>query len=485
MLFSSSIFVFGFLPICLLFYYIIPKSRRKIRNLFLFIVSLGFYAWGEPVFVLIMIMSILANYIFGLLVDKYNDNKIISKRIIIVMLILNLGVLCIFKYSGFVVENLNSMFNLNIGNPNISLPIGISFFTFQAISYVIDVYRRRDIDGDIIRAQRNPINVGLYIALFPQLIAGPIVRYKTVAQQINHRDENFDDFSEGVKRFILGLSKKVLISNNLALIADKAFSIAPNEISISFIWLGAISYCMQIFFDFAGYSDMAIGLGKMFGFHFLENFNYPFISKSVSEFWQRWHISLGSWFRDYVYFPLGGSKKGTSRTIINLAIVWFLTGFWHGANWNCIAWGMYFFIFIFIEKFLIKKNNKLKRVSFLGHIYTLVVFITGLVIFRCTSIPSALDYLKSMIGLNGNVWINDLTILYIKEFWVFIAAGVLFSMPVADVIKRRFINKIDDFSFIRKCFFVSIYAGMYMGIFIIAMSYIVKGAYNPFIYFNF
>lgn len=293
MLFSSSIFIFMFLPICLLIYYLIPMKNRKARNLFLFFASLGFYAWGEPVFVLLMICSIIANYIFGLLVEKYRENKSLNKFILFIMLLFNLGLLFIFKYAGFFISNINSIFNINLAVPNISLPIGISFFTFQAISYVIDVYRKVDVDGDIIIAQRNPINVGLYIALFPQLIAGPIVRYKTIALQIDNRKENFNDFSEGVRRFIIGISKKVLISNNMALIADKAFSTSPQDLSISFAWLGAVAYSLQIFFDFSGYSDMAIGLGKMYGFHFLENFNYPYISQSISEFWRRWHISLG------------------------------------------------------------------------------------------------------------------------------------------------------------------------------------------------
>lgn len=307
MLFSSEIFIFGFLPIVLLLYFLIP--HRGLKNIFLFVVSLGFYAWGEPVFVILMIISILANYTFGLLVDKFHGNKLVGKSVVGLMLVFNLGILFVFKYAGFFVQNLNNIFNLTLDVPKLVLPIGISFFTFQAISYVIDVYRRNDIDGDEIKAQKNPINVGLYIALFPQLIAGPIVRYKTIAHQINHRKENLADFAEGSRRFMVGFMKKIILSNNLAIIADQAFSLKSSEVSVSFAWLGIIAYALQIFYDFSGYSDMAIGLGKMFGFHFLENFNYPYISKSISEFWRRWHISLGTWFRDYLYIPLGGGVK--------------------------------------------------------------------------------------------------------------------------------------------------------------------------------
>ena len=303
MVFSSSIFLFAFLPICLAIYYWIPKANIKLKNFILFIMSLFFYAWGEPICIIIMVLSIVLNYIFAILVEKHEKKHISAKFILIVMLIFNLGMLFIFKYLGFFISNINSIFNMNLNIPEISLPIGISFFTFQAISYVIDVYRKTD-RGEIITAQKNIINVGLYIAFFPQLIAGPIVRYKTIADQLEHRVESFDKFGEGTRRFLIGLSKKVLLSNNLAIIADNVFAYQPNELSTSLAWLGAIAYSFQILFDFSGYSDMAIGLGKMFGFEFMENFNYPYISKSVAEFWRRWHISLGNWFKDYIYIFL-------------------------------------------------------------------------------------------------------------------------------------------------------------------------------------
>ncbi|MBQ2747807.1 MAG: MBOAT family protein, partial [Firmicutes bacterium] len=357
MLFSSLIFLVVFLPCARTGYYgiaLIAKllsrknaapedteenadiienripAGRKLQNIFLLIASLGFYAWGEPWFVLVMMLSILGNWIFGLLVNKFRESKASSRAVIIVMLVFNLSIIFIFKYLCFTLEQINNITKAEIAIPDIALPIGISFFTFQAISYVIDVYREK---GEM---QKNLLNVGLYISFFPQLIAGPIVRYETISDQINNRRENWDDFAEGVCRFVIGLSKKVLLSNNFALIANQAFSYdAADACSILFAWLGAIAYTLQIYFDFSGYSDMAIGLGKMFGFHFLENFNYPYISLSVSEFWRRWHISLGSWFRDYVYFPLGGSRVDTkARLVFNLFVVWFLTGVWHGANWT-------------------------------------------------------------------------------------------------------------------------------------------------------
>ncbi|MDD3926872.1 MAG: MBOAT family protein, partial [bacterium] len=344
MLFSSSVFIFLFLPVTILVYYALIKNR-PLQNILLLIVSLLFYAWGEPWFVFVMIGSIISNWFFGLLIDKHRDSPAKVKFLLVAMLAFNLSVMFIFKYLVFALVNINGLLKTHITVPDITLPIGISFFTFQAMSYVLDVYRKK---GDV---QINPLNVGLYISFFPQLIAGPIVRYQTIAEMINGRKENFDDFSQGVCRFIVGLAKKILLANTLALVADKAFSLPAGELSVTFAWLGAIAYAFQIFFDFSGYSDMAIGLGKMFGFHFDENFNYPYISKSVSEFWRRWHISLGTWFRDYVYFPLGGSRvTSRGRLVLNLFIVWLLTGIWHGANWTLIIWGLYYFVFITTEK---------------------------------------------------------------------------------------------------------------------------------------
>jgi len=341
MLFSSNIFIFLFLPVVLTGYFLLPKVCR---NVFLLVMSLVFYAWGEPQFVFAMMGSIVFNFFMAILVDRARDSKVLSRIALAVCLAGNIGLLGVFKYMGFITDNM-IRFGFDVPYIGFALPIGISFFTFQAMSYAIDVYR-----GDAA-VQKKPHNVGLYISIFPALIAGPIIRYKDFEPYIYGRTIDFEMFSEGVRRFILGLSKKVLLANNMALIADQAFSMPDIERSIIYAWLGAVAYTFQIFFDFSGYSDMAIGLGKMFGFKFLENFNLPYISKSISEFWRRWHISLGRWFRDYVYFSLGGSRVDSKgRLIFNLFITWLLTGVWHGAAWNFIAWGLMYFVLITFEK---------------------------------------------------------------------------------------------------------------------------------------
>lgn len=470
MVFSSSIFIFIFLPFVLFFYYIILK-KRNIRNVFLLLVSLGFYAWGEPLFVSIMILSIIANYIFGLLIDKYRASKRNSTLILVLMLVFNLGIMFIFKYLVFTINNINSIFLLNISLPHIVLPIGISFFTFQAISYVIDVYRGHG------SAQKNPLNVGLYISIFPQLIAGPIVRYETIADQITNRRETFDDISKGVCIFISGLSKKVLIANTLALVADKAFSLNGNELSVCFSWLGAIAYTFQIYFDFSGYSDMAIGLGKMFGFQFEKNFDYPYISKSISEFWRRWHISLGTWFRDYVYFPLGGSRVNSkSRLVLNLFIVWSLTGLWHGANWTFIIWGIFYFILITVEK-LVDFDKRLINFNWAKHVYAMLAVVFGWVLFRSENIANAVDYMGCMFGLKGNAILDNLGMLYLSENIYILFFAAIFSMPVAKWIDYKFKLSQKTTTILNPI--------VYILIFMITVSYIVKGTHNPFIYFNF
>ncbi|MCQ4796031.1 MBOAT family protein [Anaerofustis stercorihominis] len=477
MLFSSNIFIFIFLPIVLFVYYFLLGKSRNLQNIFLFIASLFFYAWGEPKFVLIMLLSIIYNWLMGLLVNKYRDNNKISKLIIFVDVLGNLFIIFIFKYLMFTINNINSIFDLSLNVPNIALPIGISFFTFQAISYVIDVYRGKG------EAQSNLINVGLYISLFPQLIAGPIVRYETVSYEIKNRKENIDDFTDGVVRFIVGLGKKVIISNNMALVADKAFNLINSssspieEISILMSWLGAISYTLQIYFDFGGYSDMAIGLGKMFGFHFLENFNYPYISKSATEFWRRWHISLSSWFRDYVYIPLGGSRVNKYRHILNLFIVWLLTGIWHGANWTFIIWGLMYFILLIIEKFTsFDIDCKNKKHNWIKHIYTMFFVIIGWVIFRSENVYVALNYIKSMFGIGNIILFNDVFLSYIRQFFIYFVVGIIASSPILKIAKRKLKNNIIT---------NIIYILFILIIFIICISFIVKGSYNPFIYFNF
>lgn len=469
LLFSSTLFIFLFLPCVLFGYYIVCRKSRKAQNIFLLLSSLFFYAWGEPWFVLVMITSIILNWMFGLLVDKYRESLQKSRVIIVLMLVFNLSIIFIFKYLMFALTNVRTLLHSNFNIPNIILPIGISFFTFQAISYVLDVYRQKG------EAQKNPLNVGLYISFFPQLIAGPIVRYQTIAAQINGRKESFSDFSQGVCRFIVGLGKKVLIANTLAVVADKAFSLPVGELSVSMAWLGVLAYTFQIFFDFSGYSDMAIGLGKMFGFHFLENFDYPYISKSISEFWRRWHISLGTWFRDYVYFPLGGSRVNSNwRLVFNLFIVWGLTGMWHGANWTFICWGLMYFIFIAFEK--LTGFDKKFKITPIKHVYTLAIVIFGWVLFRSDTIGQAWEYLQSMFGLNGNVVVDDIALLNLMENKFIFLFAILFSAPFVKWFSVKF----------AKSKVVSVlYPVVLILIFLVSISFIVKGTYNPFIYFNF
>lgn len=470
MLFASSIFIFIFLPLLLLLYYTVFRKFRLGQNILLLIASLIFYAWGEPKNVLLMIFSILINYTFGLLVDKFREKKAVARLIITLTAVVNLGILFVFKYLAFTFKNINSIGGLNLSVPNIVLPIGISFFTFQAMSYVIDVYREKG------EAQKNPLNVGLYISFFPQLIAGPIVRYETVAYQIQHRVETFDNFSTGVCRFIMGLSKKVLISNTMGVVADYAFDMPQSELTVVMAWVGAIAYSLQIFFDFSGYSDMAIGLGKMFGFDFLENFNYPYISKSVSEFWRRWHISLGTWFRDYVYFPLGGSRvKSKARLVFNLFVVWTLTGIWHGANWTFMCWGLMYFVLLTIEKLIGWEKKYPDKMVILRRIYTLFFVLMGWVLFRADSITDACGYISTMFG-SGQL-IDDGTIYYTLNYIVYFVIAILISTPIFKIISSK-VNGNNP----------AIVVISTVGLFVmltLSVSYIVMGAYNPFIYFNF
>lgn len=472
MLFPSIIFLFAFLPGTLLGYYILLRWTRTGQNIFLCIASLFFYAWGEPRFVLVMILSIIVNYFMAILVSMFVEQSKRKARVFLVLdIVFNVTIIFIFKYLIFTLTNINNLFNSSIAIPNIALPIGISFFTFQAISYVVDVYKGKGC------VQKNIINVGLYISLFPQLIAGPIVRYETIANQINNRQESRELFNEGAKRFIIGLAKKVLIANQMAVIADYAFDLSCDELSVSMAWLGAIAYTFQIFFDFAGYSDMAIGLGKMFGFQFLENFNYPYISKSATEFWRRWHISLGSWFRDYVYIPLGGSRVKTRiRHIFNLFIVWLCTGIWHGANWTFICWGLLYFILLVFEKFTpYEIDGKNPKVDWLKHIYTMFFVILGWVMFRADSISEAINYYISMFSINNQI-IDDNFISYLRQFSPYLAGGCIFSTPIMPKVEKR----------LKKRIVYNVVKTMVIMMFlIISVSFIIKGSYSPFIYFNF
>lgn len=472
MIFSSNIFLFLFLPWVILIYYLLKKSYR---NIFLLLYSLLFYAWGEPRFVFVMIGSIVFNYIMALAISNApNLGGKVSKILLGFTIAGNLGILFYYKYFNFFIANINRL-GFQFTAKEIVLPIGISFFTFQAMSYVIDVYR-----GTAI-VQMKPQNIGLYISFFPQLIAGPIVRYQTIADQIEGRQETFDDFSEGVKRFILGFSKKIILANNLALVADKAFEMPDVERSVLYAWIGALAYSLQILFDFSGYSDMAIGLGKMFGFHFLENFNYPYISKSISEFWRRWHISLGQWFRDYVYFPLGGSHvEAKKRLIFNLFVVWLLTGVWHGASWNFILWGLFYFVLVAFEKltgYPKRFKSAWSRIAY--QIFTLLCVMMGWVIFRAAGAQAGLQYGLSMLGLKGNPLFCDNVVVAIRDYGFFFGTALLCSTPIFCWL-RRVADKIHMHTAAEM-----ISAGGHLFLLLWSVSYIMIGSHNPFIYFNF
>lgn len=469
MLFASNIFMFFFLPIVLFIYYVFMRTR-KMKNIFLLIASLIFYSYGEPSFVLIMLFSIIINYIVGILISKFEEHKkrFLKKTMLMIGLIFNLSILFKYKYLVFLLKSFNSIFKSNLSVPDILLPIGISFFTFQILSYIIDLYRGK------VLVQKNIFNLGLYISLFPQLIAGPIVRYETVQDQIMNRKENLDDFSLGIERFIKGLGKKVIISNTMALIADYVFngSIDVSITSTSLVWISAISYMFQIYFDFSGYSDMAIGLGKMFGFTFEENFNYPYMSESISDFWRRWHISLGTWFKDYVYIPLGGSRCSRRRLVFNLFVVWFLTGLWHGANWTFIVWGLFYFILLVFEK-SVDFDKKFNNYKFLKRIYTLFLVLIGWIIFRSPNLNFAFSYLLRMFNFKNLVDLKSAEFI-VENFVVFVLA-ILISTPLS----QKITSKINIFnSNILKIIFLFL-------IMIFSVSYMVKGVYNPFIYFNF
>lgn len=464
MVFSTNTFLFLFLPAVLIAYYIpFVRKRRKLSNFILTAASIFFYAWGEPVYVLLMLFSILMNWAFGLIVSKNSGTKK-AKIAVALSAVINISILFVFKYLTFILKNFNLLFNKNIDTLEIALPIGISFFTFQAMSYVIDVYRGKG------SAQKNPLNVALYISFFPQLIAGPIVRYETVAEEIMNRRESFDDFSSGAYRFAVGLCKKVILANNLAAVADLAF--ANEKPSVVMAWTGAIAYTLQIYFDFSGYSEMAIGLGRMFGFHFLENFNYPYISKSITDFWRRWHMSLGTWFRDYVYIPLGGSRVDTkARLVFNLFVTWALTGIWHGANWTFLAWGLLYFVLLTIEK-LTKFHEK---IGGFGHVYTMLFVILGWVLFRADSISAAGSYMGAMFGLTSNVLCDDLILTYLSYNKVYFIFGILACFPIQKFIKPKISEKL-----------YNVLSAIVLAVlFIISISFMVKGSYNPFIYFNF
>ncbi len=468
MVFSSTVFLFLFLPVTLAGYYII---RKDCRNAFLLIMSLLFYAIGEPWFVIVMVFSIIANYSFGLLIWFCNRKMFWKRFFMILSVICSLGILFYYKYYDFVVNNLNGLFDLNLSLKHIALPIGISFFTFQGMSYVLDVYMGR------AEVQKNPLNVALYIALFPQLIAGPIVRYSDVNAEISSRTETAEDFASGIRRFTLGLAKKIILSNNFALLADQAFNTAPDQLGAGLAWLGALAYSLQIYFDFSGYSDMAIGLGRMFGFHFLENFDHPYIADSVQNFWRRWHISLSSWFRDYVYIPMGGNRKG--NVYLHLFIVFLLTGIWHGASWNFIVWGLWHGFFQLLERILRTRHIEVALPKPIKWLYTMLVVLIGWVFFRAADLTAAVEYLRCMVGAAGNA-VPMQGLFYGREFAVSLIIGIICCLPLISFIKKA----CGEHRIVARLVNIAMPAAMLL-LLLCSIGILSVTTYNPFIYFNF
>ena len=463
MLFTSISFLYYFLPTIIVLYFITPK---KYRNYILLIFSIIFYMYGEPKYVILMLVEILVAYFGALLIDKYK-----SKEIFLITIIIHIGLLCVFKYTDLFIGTINSIFKTNISFLNIALPIGISFYTFQILSYVIDVYRGK------VKVQKNILKLATYVSLFPQLIAGPIVRYETICDELDNRDETIEKFSLGIRRFIIGLAKKVLIANMLGELCTK-FSLV-DERSVLFYWIFAISYMLQVYFDFSAYSDMAIGLGKMFGFTFLENFNYPFISKSITEFWRRWHISLSSWFKDYVYIPLGGSRKGTLKLVRNILIVWFLTGIWHGAAYNFILWGLFIGVFLVIEKLWLSKYIS-KLPKFLRNIYVLFIIMISFIMFNAGSINEAFFNIKGLFGLNKEVFINNYTIYYLKSYLIVLIIAIFGATPLF----KNIIEKLKKSKCLNKI--VNVLEPIFLVILLLLVTaYLIDSSYNPFLYFRF
>ena len=477
MLFPSVEFIFAFLPIVLTVYFILLRRNVLLKNIWLFAASLFFYAFGEGSFILLMLGEILLDYLLALFLNR-SQKRWARRTLLSIAIISNIGILGIFKYASFVCVDILHLPPDAVGiAADIHLPLGISFFTFQALSYVLDVYMGK------VAATGSFLNVGLYVSFFPQLVAGPIVRFTDIADAINNRKESIDGFSSGVVRFLIGLSKKVLIANNMALVADAAWKLIIGdrlEASVAMAWLGAISYTLQIYFDFSGYSDMAIGLGKIFGFDFPENFKHPYIATSLTEFWRRWHISLSSWFRDYVYIPLGGSRRGEARTYINLMIVWLLTGIWHGANYTFVVWGLLYGILLMIEKVIcahkaIRKQSLIQRIA--GRIYTMIVVTLAWVIFRSDSINDAVIYILGMFGRGSGKLVDRVFVAYLKQNICFYIPAIIGCMPILESLEIKFGEKNPIYNV---AFGATVLAG-----FVISVSYIINNGYNPFIYFNF
>ena len=468
MLLSSIVFLFTFLPAVMILYYLLPV---RFRNVILLLASLVFYAWGEPVYLFLMLLSILFNYFSGLDIARNLQDKRAAKRSLVFNLIINLAVLGFFKYEGFVLDTLNGILPVHISYHALPLPIGISFYTFQILSYIIDVYRGN------VKVQTNLPNFALYVTMFPQLIAGPIVQYADVDEQLASREVSRTKFGEGSMYFIRGLAKKVLLANTSGMIFTEVSGLAKGNIAVMTAWLGAFAYMFQIYFDFSGYSDMAIGLGKMFGFEFNMNFNYPYVSKSITEFWRRWHISLSSWFRDYVYIPLGGNRVSKIKHIRNLLIVWFLTGLWHGAAWNFVAWGLYYGVILIIEKYLL--SPVLDRLpDIVRHIYSIVLVVIGWVLFFSSSFGQAADYIRVMFGAGAHGFADRESMYLLTSnliLWLILIFG---STPLVHFRYEHMLRT-------KKWNTTIINSVVYAALFIVCIAYLVTETYNPFLYFRF
>ncbi|MCI8608383.1 MAG: MBOAT family protein [Firmicutes bacterium] len=473
MIFSSTVFLLAFLPLTLLAYFAVPKRMVMGRNMVLLIASLIFYGWGEPKYILVMLISILMNYFLALAVEKKRGttDQHGGKAMLILAVVGNLGILGFFKYTDFIINTMNNLLGAGWGLLGIALPIGISFYTFQTMSYVIDVYRGK------VHAQRDLVAFAMYVTLFPQLIAGPIVRYSDVEADLTMRRTQADQMAEGIRRFVIGFGKKILLANQIYVIWKEIS--AMEEMSMATAWLGAVAFTFQIYFDFSGYSDMAIGLGKILGFEYLENFNYPYISRSITEFWRRWHMSLSSWFKEYVYVPLGGNRKGLTRQLINIGIVWALTGLWHGASWNFVAWGVYFGVILIIEKlWLLRVLEKVPAV--VGHIYSLILIVAGWVIFAIDDLGQVGHYLMQMFGGSGMVTDDAFWYFGSSRIWL-LAACIVGSTPLPAKVCRYIKKKLDGMELLEGV----LETGLLLTIMTASMAFLVSGSYNPFLYFRF
>ncbi len=471
MVFSSTLFLFRFLPIVIMLYFVAPG---RMKNVLLLLGSLFFYAWGEPVYVLLMLVSTISDYLHGRAIGKVRG-KALKKVLLVSSIIVNLGVLGFFKYADFLIGAVNQLTGTQIPLLNLPLPIGISFYTFQTMSYSIDVYRGQ------VKVQKNLLDFAVFVTLFPQLIAGPIVKYADVEKELHTRKWDILEIQHGARRFVIGLAKKVLLANNMGLLWTEISSRDMGSLTVMSAWLGILAYAFQIYFDFSGYSDMAIGLGACFGFHFPENFNYPYISKSITEFWRRWHMTLSSWFREYVYIPLGGNRKGVKRQLINILIVWLLTGIWHGAGWNFLLWGLWFALWLILEKLFLKKVFDALPGGF-GHLYTMVLVIISWVFFAIESGSGALNYLKVMLGMGKTGWVNTASLFDGMENLVLFAIALIGSTPVCRSIGKRLENSTSGYGIAWYRFLDKLIPAVLL---IASIAYIVDATYNPFLYFRF